>query len=196
MLRDRNSFRGHTHSPERFFPPDDDFTYMSNVPFQSTLDRPALGPRSSAGLDTARGSVYASRPGFTFESAATSLADQKHFFSEDLLFRILCPDNKVESVMGESDGIIEMLREDVGVEVTVTDPLPGSAERIIIISSDEVLGQLFLSLAINFYPRSYSCDWMFFFSFFLLKPSRIQQEHLLFMMVFCCHSLSLSLSHG
>lgn len=140
LLRDRSSFRGRMHSPERFCLPDDEFTYTSNVPFQSTLDRPTSRPRSSSGLDTFRGNAYSSRPGFAFESAATSLADQKQFFGEDLLFRILCPINKVESVMGESDGIIEMLRGDIGVEVTVTDPLPGSAERIIIISSDEVLG--------------------------------------------------------
>ncbi|KAJ8626166.1 hypothetical protein MRB53_019473 [Persea americana] len=137
LLRDRSSFRGRMHSPERFCLPDDEFTYTSNVPFQSTLDRPTSRPRSSSGLDTFRGNAYSSRPGFAFESAATSLADQKQFFGEDLLFRILCPINKVESVMGESDGIIEMLRGDIGVEVTVTDPLPGSAERIIIISSDE-----------------------------------------------------------
>lgn len=56
---------------------------------------------------------------------------------EDIVFRILCPDNKVESVVGLSDGIIKMLREEVGVDVRVADPVPGFDERIIIVASDE-----------------------------------------------------------
>ncbi|XXG77528.1 hypothetical protein AAC387_Pa08g1666 [Persea americana] len=137
LLRDRNSFRGRLHSPDRFFPPEDDFNYMSSTAFRSALDGPASGPRSSVGLDSVRGNAYVSRSGFAFESAATSMADHSQPFGEDIVFRILCPNDKVESVMGESDGLIEMLRGDVGVDVSVSDPVPGSAERIIIISSEE-----------------------------------------------------------
>lgn len=162
LLRDRNSFRGRLHSPERFFPPEDDLTYMSSVPFRSALDGPASGPRSSAGLDNVRGNAFVSRPGFAFESAATSMADHSQSFGEDIVFRILCPNDKVESIMRESDGLIEMLRGDVGVDVSVSDPVPGSAERIIIIFSDEVVGQLFLSLLIFFIP------YLFFLFFFIL----------------------------
>lgn len=138
LLRDRGSFRGRLHSPERFFPPDDDFIHMSSAPFRSALEVPASGPRSSAGLDTVRSNSYVSRPsGFASESAATPIADHAQFFGEEIVFRILCPNDKVESVMGESDGIIDILRGDVGVDVSVTDPVPGSAERIIIVSSEE-----------------------------------------------------------
>ncbi|KAJ0961107.1 hypothetical protein J5N97_000922 [Dioscorea zingiberensis] len=39
--------------------------------------------------------------------------------------------------MGVSDGIIEMLRADIGVDVKVCDPVPGSDERVIVITSEE-----------------------------------------------------------
>lgn len=130
---------------------------MSSTAFRSALDGPASGPRSSVGLDSVRGNAYVSRSGFAFESAATSMADHSQPFGEDIVFRILCPNDKVESVMGESDGLIEMLRGDVGVDVSVSDPVPGSAERIIIISSEEVVGQLFPSFFIFFIPSFFYC---------------------------------------
>ncbi|KAF8413364.1 hypothetical protein HHK36_001345 [Tetracentron sinense] len=142
QLRDRSHFRGRLHSPDRFFSPDDDFTpYMNNMPRRSSMDGTTLGPRSSAGLTSARSNTYASRSsGYTFESGAALMADHAQPFpGEDLVFQILCPNEKVDSVMGESDGIIELLRNDIGVDVRVTDPMPGSDERIIIISSEEGL---------------------------------------------------------
>lgn len=41
--------------------------------------------------------------------------------------------------MGGSDGIIEMLRGDIGVDVRFNDPVPGFSESIIVILSEEVL---------------------------------------------------------
>ncbi|XP_058100519.1 RNA-binding KH domain-containing protein RCF3 isoform X2 [Magnolia sinica] len=133
LLRDRSSFRGRFHSPERYFPPDDDFTHTSNI--RSSLD----GPASGMALNSVRGNAYASRPsGYAFESAAMPMTGHaQSFHREDIVFRILCPNDKVESVMGESDGIIEMLRGDIGVDVMVTAPVPGSDEQIIIVYSDE-----------------------------------------------------------
>ncbi|KAG0491888.1 hypothetical protein HPP92_005286 [Vanilla planifolia] len=43
----------------------------------------------------------------------------------------------VEAIVSPTDGIIEMLQNDVGVDVRVTDAVDGSEERIILITSDE-----------------------------------------------------------
>ncbi|KAG1330455.1 RNA-binding KH domain-containing protein RCF3 [Cocos nucifera] len=76
--------------------------------------------------------------GYAFDSDGNSMNDHSQSLSyEDLVFRILCPSDKVESVMGAPNGIIKMLQADIGVDVQVTDPVPGSDERIIIITSKE-----------------------------------------------------------
>ncbi|XP_042504137.1 RNA-binding KH domain-containing protein RCF3 [Macadamia integrifolia] len=143
QFRDRSHFQGRVHSPERFFPSDDDFSlHMNNIPHRSPIDEATLRPRSSAGVPSLRNNSYGSRTsGYAFESGAGSIADHQSqpFSGEDLVFRILCPYDRVESVMGEANGIIEMLRGEFGVDVRVSDPVPGSEERIIIITSDEAL---------------------------------------------------------
>ncbi|KAJ4954639.1 hypothetical protein NE237_011422 [Protea cynaroides] len=141
QLRDRSHFHGRVHSPERFFPLDDEFSpHMNNVPHRSPIDGATLGPRSSAGMPTLRNNSYGSRTSsYAFESGAGPIADHQSqpFSAEDLEFRILCPNDKVDSVMVEANGIIEMLRDDIGVDVRVSDPIPGSDERIIVITSEE-----------------------------------------------------------
>ncbi|KAG9447845.1 hypothetical protein H6P81_013973 [Aristolochia fimbriata] len=125
MLRDRGSFRGRLHSPERYYPPDDDLTpHVNNA--RSPLEG---GHRSSSRYATS---------GYGFDSAATAVGEHAQSFSgEDLIFQILCPNNKVESVMGETEGIIGILRGEIGVDVRVSDPVLGSDECVITISSDE-----------------------------------------------------------
>lgn len=137
--RDRSHFHGRLHSPERFFPPDDDFVpHMNNAGRRSAMVGPAFGPRLSA--SNVRGNNYASRSsGYTNEPGSAAMADNMQpFYGEDLVFRILCPIDKVESVVGESDGIIDLLQNEIGVDVKVTDRVGSSNERIIIISSEEV----------------------------------------------------------
>lgn len=136
--RDRSHFHGRLHSPERFFPPDDDFVpHMNNAGRRSAMVGPAFGPRLSA--SNVRGNNYASRSsGYTNEPGSAAMADNMQpFYGEDLVFRILCPIDKVESVVGESDGIIDLLQNEIGVDVKVTDRVGSSNERIIIISSEE-----------------------------------------------------------
>ncbi|XP_043720334.1 RNA-binding KH domain-containing protein RCF3 isoform X1 [Telopea speciosissima] len=141
QLRDRSHFHGRVHSPERFFPSDDDFSpHINNIPHRSPMDEATLGPRSSAGFPSLRNNSYGSRTsGYAFESGAGPIADhQSQLFSgEDIVFQILCPYDRVESVMGEANGIIEMLRDEIGVDLRVSDLVPGSEEQIIIITSDE-----------------------------------------------------------
>ncbi|KAL2635219.1 hypothetical protein R1flu_006698 [Riccia fluitans] len=56
---------------------------------------------------------------------------------EELVFRILCPNEKIGSVIGKGGSIIRNLREDTGARIKVADPIPGSDERVIIISANE-----------------------------------------------------------
>ncbi|KAA8540061.1 hypothetical protein F0562_026753 [Nyssa sinensis] len=138
--RDRSHFHGRLHSPERFFPPDDDFIpHMNNTPRRMSVDGATFGSRLSAGLTSIRNNNYSSRPsGYPVESGAAPVADNAQLFpGEDLVFRILCPIDKVDCVVGESDGIIELLQNEIGVDVKVADPVAGSDEQIIIISSEE-----------------------------------------------------------
>ncbi len=138
--RDRTHFHGRIHSPERFFPPDDDYIpHVNNTARRSSIDGATFGPRLSA--TNMRNNNYASRQsGFTIESGAASMVDNvQHFYGDDIVFRILCPIDKVDCVFGEADGILELLRNEIGVDVKVVDPVIGSDEQIIIISSEEVL---------------------------------------------------------
>uniref|UniRef100_A0A5B6YGY1 K Homology domain-containing protein n=1 Tax=Davidia involucrata TaxID=16924 RepID=A0A5B6YGY1_DAVIN len=138
--RDRSHFHGRLHSPERFLPPDDDFIpHMNNTPHRMYMDGATFGSRLSAGLTSIRSNNYASRPsGYPIESGAAPVTDNAQpFAGEDLVFRILCPIDKVECVVGESDGIIELLQNEIGVDVKLADPVVGSDEQIIIISSEE-----------------------------------------------------------
>ncbi|KAF4380365.1 RNA-binding KH domain-containing protein RCF3 [Cannabis sativa] len=137
--RDRSHFHGRMHSPERFFSPDDDFVpHMNNAGRRPPMEGPGFGSRLPASNN--RGNNYGPRPsGFANESGSGPMADnmQQPFYNEDLVFRILCPIDKVDSVFGESDGIIDLLQNEIGVDVKVTDPVAGSDEQIIIISSEE-----------------------------------------------------------
>jgi len=73
-------------------------------------------------------------------------------YVEDLVFRILCPVDKVDTVAGESDGIIELLQNEIGVDVKILNPVASSDEQVIIISSDEVLPLLFLvQVSVSYY---------------------------------------------
>lgn len=132
--RDRSHFHGRLHSPERIFPSDDD--YVPHPARRLSMDGRPFRPRSASNT---RGNDFSNRQsGFSVEPGAAPVNDNMMpFYGEDLVFRILCPIDKVDSVIGESDGIMELLRNEVGVDIKVSDPVTGSNEQILIISSDE-----------------------------------------------------------
>ncbi|KAF5732435.1 KH domain-containing protein [Tripterygium wilfordii] len=136
--RDRSHFHGRIHSPEQVFPPDDDYIpLINNTARRSSMDGPHFGPRlSAAGY---RNNNYGHRPsGYAIESGVVPvIANAQTFYGEDLVFRILCPIDKVDRVVGETDGILDLLQNEIGVDVKVADPVDGSDEQIIIISSEE-----------------------------------------------------------
>ncbi|XP_021763554.1 KH domain-containing protein At4g18375-like [Chenopodium quinoa] len=53
----------------------------------------------------------------------------------DTVYRILCPSKKIGSVIGKGGGIIKVLREETKSKITVSDSIPGSDERVIMIYS-------------------------------------------------------------
>ncbi|KAE9604027.1 putative K domain-containing protein [Lupinus albus] len=131
--RDRSHFHGRGHSPERFFPPDDDYIPHGGSR-RSSVEGAAFGSRIST--TNARNNNLSS--GYAMElGAAPSAIDAQPFYGEDLVFRILCPVEKVERIIGESDGIVGFLQNEVGVNIKVADPIGGSEEQIIVITSEE-----------------------------------------------------------
>lgn len=138
--RDRSQFHGRLHSPERFIS-DEDFSPHNNSMRRVSADGSNFGSRFPAGLTGGRGNNYSSRQsGHALESEATPMSDNAQSYSgEDLVFRILCPVEKVNCIVGEPDGIMDLLQNEVGVDVKVTDLVAGSDEQIIIVTSDEVL---------------------------------------------------------
>ncbi|CAL0319526.1 unnamed protein product [Lupinus luteus] len=125
--RDRSHFHGLGHSPENFFSPDDNYIPHGGS-LRLSVEAAAFGSRGSA--TSARNNNHLS-------SGAPVANDAQPFYGEDLVFRIVCPVEKVDHIIGESDRFVEFLQSDVGVDIKVTDPIAGSEERIIIITSEE-----------------------------------------------------------
>ncbi|CAI5461629.1 unnamed protein product [Closterium sp. Yama58-4] len=53
----------------------------------------------------------------------------------DVVFRILCPQARIGSLLGKHGVIIQSIRESTGARLKLADPIPGTDERVIIISS-------------------------------------------------------------
>lgn len=54
--------------------------------------------------------------------------------NDDLvLYRILCPDNVIGSVIGKSGKVINTIRQETRAKVKVVDPFPGSKDRVILL---------------------------------------------------------------
>ncbi|GLJ09206.1 hypothetical protein SUGI_0103820 [Cryptomeria japonica] len=53
----------------------------------------------------------------------------------DTVYRILCPGNKIGSVIGKGGDIIKSLREETHAKIKIADSIPGVDERVIIIFS-------------------------------------------------------------
>ncbi|XP_075495670.1 RNA-binding KH domain-containing protein RCF3 [Primulina tabacum] len=134
--RDRSNFSNQLHSPERFGVTDDDFRLNGAIARRSSAENTSFGLRYSAG---SKGNNYSSRSsGYALESGPGPLPDNApSYCGDEIVFRIFCPVEKVECVVGESDGIMDLLQNEIGVNVDVADPVAGSDERIITILSDE-----------------------------------------------------------
>ncbi|PIN21422.1 PolyC-binding proteins alphaCP-1 [Handroanthus impetiginosus] len=132
--RDRSNFNNRLHSPDPFYPADDDFPMKSSAR-RSSFEGTSFGLRSCASNKS--NNYYSRSSGYNIESGSAPVDNPESFSGEELVFRILCPVEKIDSVVGESDGIVELLQNGIGVNVDVTELVSGSKEHIIIISSDE-----------------------------------------------------------
>uniref|UniRef100_A0A0D6QYY3 K Homology domain-containing protein n=2 Tax=Araucaria cunninghamii TaxID=56994 RepID=A0A0D6QYY3_ARACU len=122
-------------------PPDVFFSYQDSVHHYRNLDGPVSGMRSS--VDFSRGAGSALGPpsfGYMLSEGDGSYANEQGPSSsgEEIVFRVLCPNKKIGGVIGKGGSIIKSLRDEIGVKIKVTDVVPGSDDRIIIISSHEV----------------------------------------------------------
>ena len=63
---------------------------------------------------------------------------QRKYLEEDMLFRMLCTNDKVGCIIGKGGSIIRALQLDTGASIKVVDAIPDSEERVIAISSREV----------------------------------------------------------
>ncbi|XP_059304558.1 RNA-binding KH domain-containing protein RCF3 [Lycium ferocissimum] len=136
--RDRGHFPGRQHSPERFVPPDDEFIpHMNNR--RMSENGSTFGSRLPASMSSGRSNNFSSSSsGYAIESGISPGNENGQvMYVEDLVFRILCPVDKVDTVAGESDGIIELLQNEIGVDVKILNPVASSDEQVIIITSDE-----------------------------------------------------------
>lgn len=132
--RDRGQFHGRGHSPERFFPPEDDYIpHVTSGSRRSSVEGSGFGSRVATA--NTRNNNHAS---LAYAMDPPVADDGQPYYGEDIVFRILCPVERVDRIVGESGGIVELLRSEVGVDVKVSDPVPGSNEQIVIITSDEV----------------------------------------------------------
>jgi poly(rC)-binding protein 3/4 len=132
LHRDRGPFRGRMNSPEHRISPENE--YLGGVqPMQMHMyEEPYRRPgqiRNSTGMEP---------PGYEFDSNGSKVIEHPEFQYDDIVFRILCPNDKANSLIGTRDGLIEMLQTDVGVDVRLTDIIAGSDERVVIITSREV----------------------------------------------------------
>lgn len=119
MLRKGGSFRGSLPSSDPYYSPDDDV---------------------GTPMNSSRSNYVHHRSSYNYESHTSSASDSMQGYSgEELVFQILCPNDIIETVMAESSGLVQTLQVDIGVDVKVSDSVPGSEERIITISSDEVV---------------------------------------------------------
>jgi poly(rC)-binding protein 3/4 len=130
LHRDRGPFRGHMNSPECRISPENE--YLGGVQQMPMYEEPYGRPeqiRNNTGMEP---------QGYKFDSNGSKVIEHPEFQSDDIVFQILCPNDKASSLIGTRDGIIEMLQTDVGVDVKLTDIIASSDERVVIITSREV----------------------------------------------------------
>ena len=64
--------------------------------------------------------------------------DARDSVENELVFRLLCPSDKIGSVIGKGGSIIHSLRKETGARIKIADAVPSSDERVIIVSALEV----------------------------------------------------------
>ena len=131
LHRDRGPFRGRI-SPELRNSQADE--YLGGAQPMPAFEEPY------GRFDQIRNNGSMEPPGYDFDSNGSKFNEHPEIPFDEIIFRILCPNEKANSLVGSRDGIIEMLQIDVGVDVRLTDHIAGSDERTLVITSREVNG--------------------------------------------------------
>lgn len=64
------------------------------------------------------------------------MSDKDDWVSDELVvYRILCPDEVIGSVIGKSGKVINSIRQETRAKIKVVDPFPGAKDRVITIFS-------------------------------------------------------------
>lgn len=58
---------------------------------------------------------------------------------EEVAFRLLCPADKVGSLIGKGGAVVRALQNETGASIKVSDPTHETEERIVVISAREVM---------------------------------------------------------
>jgi len=77
---------------------------------------------------------YSSNPGMDITAPA-----HRKILEEDVMFRMLCSNDRVGSIIGKGGIIIRNLQSETGASIRVVDAISDSDERIIVISAREVV---------------------------------------------------------
>lgn len=68
---------------------------------------------------------------------SVAFGSQNSSSSGGTLLRVLCPSNKIGSVIGKGGSVISQIRQESGARIRVEDSVPGCEERIIFITSPD-----------------------------------------------------------
>ncbi|XP_062179140.1 RNA-binding KH domain-containing protein RCF3-like isoform X2 [Phragmites australis] len=129
LHRDRGPFRGRMNSPEHRISQEDE--YLGGTQQMPAYEEPY------GRTDQIRNNSGMEPPGYEFDSNGSKVIEHPEFQYDDIVFRILCPNDKANSLVGTRDGIIEVLQADVGIDVRLTDIVAGSDERVVLVTSRE-----------------------------------------------------------
>ncbi|XP_051122788.1 RNA-binding KH domain-containing protein RCF3-like [Andrographis paniculata] len=134
--RDRSFYGNKLNSPDHFEAIDNEF-HMKSRARRSLAEEPGFRSRSS--FDSQRSNYLSRSSRYVIESKTPVDDLAQSFCGEDIVFRILCPIEKMDSVVGNSKahGLVDLLQRKIGVNVDIVEPVEGSDELVIIISSDE-----------------------------------------------------------
>ncbi|CAA7409326.1 unnamed protein product [Spirodela intermedia] len=119
-------------------PKTDASNYMTGKPLGSGSNTAHMERYSHRGYSSGHHpSDYHAR-GYSSHMGVDVLASgQRKFIEEDLLFRMLCTNDKVGGIIGKGGAIVRALQSDTGASIKIVDAIPDSEERVIAISARE-----------------------------------------------------------
>ncbi|KAJ0984180.1 hypothetical protein J5N97_002536 [Dioscorea zingiberensis] len=65
------------------------------------------------------------------------MSSHRKVFEEEVVFRMLCPNDKVGSIIGKAGSIVRGFQNETGSSIKVAETVPDSDERVIVISARE-----------------------------------------------------------